>query len=1174
MKKNKLQFLVYILLWISNVIPVFAQISLDGTVGTLGQSNLTGPDYEIKSEYGKQAGNNLFHSFSQFNLNTNEVADFQVSSGIQNIVSRITGGSSSWIDGTLRCTIAGTYKLSIANLYLLNPSGVMLGPNANLDINGSFHISTANYLRLGENERFNAEPLKGEVLSVKAPSAFGFLDNDIAPITLEGKGELKWYEWDGEPTGLKVLNGKTISVIGGDIEVKKGTYYYNNRYNENVPLGIINAPEGRVNIVSVASAGEVIPMESDLDVSSCEEMGNIIVSEDSSISVSGEGAGNIYIRGGQFAIDNSFIEAETHGNKNGGVIDIQADRLLLKNGCISGNTSEIGRGGDINIFASDSVYLLNDNSDSYFAKIVTHANGENNDSGDGGNILIETNKLLLEDCAGIASLSKGGGNSGDITIRASEVTLINNDINLYKPIISTAAEGQITTSGGAGNIYIESKMLSLNKGTAINSSTIGIGKGGDITICAYDSVNLSGNAISDGEGSAIVANSYSKEDNTGDTGNILITTKNLLLNDGAQISSSSSSGIGNGGNITIRAFESVSLKGNDDYHGEQEERGSGQGSTILTIGYGGNANTGEGGNILIETKKLSLDNGAQINSSTLGGIDGGDITIYVSELISLSGKDVMSDEHPSTIFSRTESKETDASDAGNILIETERLLLNDGTWISSSSTGKGRGGDVAIIASESIYMSGENINGYGSVIDARADGEIENAGDAGSVLIKTKNLTITDKGEISTSTEGGGNANDVILEISQLHLDNGASISSASDLAEGKGGDAGRIIIGKVIETEQLFKLTDTSLEKLKTEGVSEATIIQLETLQGEDYKNQGDFTNTLKKTIGEDQAVQYESLILEHAEKANGEIIKLEPSDSILIQNGSITTKAKNAGGGKIYIHAKDKIHLQDSHINSDVEQGERKGGDITIGFKTDDQNDNGEGPKLTILDNSDITANADIGDGGAIFIYTDNYISSSDSNLSASSNRGNDGIIKISVPETDISDDLAVMPSNLIDATRWLTLCEERIGEKSSHFILSGRDGIPTSPDDYLTSPPIRLNLQRLKNLEELTQLLTNGEEFFNKGDFENAIQNWEQATPLLDTQKNIYVHTMVYLANAYQATGHHQKAKTALLDALPNINNHYGKTLIFSTLSDIFLSLKNMEQAEEYLEKSIEQ
>ena len=121
---------------------VWAEVTLDGILGRSGA--VSGPNYRITADLGRQVGVNLFHSFGKFNINTGESATFSGPDSISNIISRVTGGISSWIDGRLRSEITG------ANLYLLNPAGVMFGSNASLDISGSFHVSTADYLKLGQ----------------------------------------------------------------------------------------------------------------------------------------------------------------------------------------------------------------------------------------------------------------------------------------------------------------------------------------------------------------------------------------------------------------------------------------------------------------------------------------------------------------------------------------------------------------------------------------------------------------------------------------------------------------------------------------------------------------------------------------------------------------------------------------------------------------------------------------------------------------------------------------------------------------------------------------------------------------------------------------------------------------------------------------------------------------
>ncbi|MEZ5673218.1 MAG: filamentous hemagglutinin N-terminal domain-containing protein [Thiotrichaceae bacterium] len=120
--------------------PAHAAIITDGSLGA--KVTLSGSEMQITPNLGQQLGSNLFHSFQDFNLSAGEIATFSGVNSIQNIIARVTGGNPSIIDGTLRSTLPN------ADLYLLNPYGVMFGQNAKLDLQGGFHVSTADYLRL------------------------------------------------------------------------------------------------------------------------------------------------------------------------------------------------------------------------------------------------------------------------------------------------------------------------------------------------------------------------------------------------------------------------------------------------------------------------------------------------------------------------------------------------------------------------------------------------------------------------------------------------------------------------------------------------------------------------------------------------------------------------------------------------------------------------------------------------------------------------------------------------------------------------------------------------------------------------------------------------------------------------------------------------------------------
>src|SRR5262249_53871736 len=146
---------------------------------------------------------NLFHSFGDFNVHTNESATFTGPDAIRNVIGRVTGGQASEIDGALRL------EMPNAALYLLNPAGVMFGPNATLDVPGSFHVSTADYVKLSDGGRYAATRPETSVLTSAPPAAFGFLGPNPAPITIKG-------------STLQATTEQVLSVVGGDVTMTGG----------------------------------------------------------------------------------------------------------------------------------------------------------------------------------------------------------------------------------------------------------------------------------------------------------------------------------------------------------------------------------------------------------------------------------------------------------------------------------------------------------------------------------------------------------------------------------------------------------------------------------------------------------------------------------------------------------------------------------------------------------------------------------------------------------------------------------------------------------------------------------------------------------------------------------------------------------------------------------------
>src|SRR5688572_20353106 len=214
-----------------------AQVATDGTLGT--KVRLTGRDVKIPARLGQVRGKNLFHSFQRFGIEPGNKVTFTGPDGLKNVISRVTGGAASSIDGTLASKVRG------ADLWLVNPAGILFGPHAKLDVPGSFHASTADELRFKDGAVFSALDPQGSVLSVAEPQAFGFLDAKPAGITVD-------------QSVLEVKEGKVLSLIGGDVTVRGNNDGIANDDGLADEPGTVRAKAGRVSLAALGGPGIVI----------------------------------------------------------------------------------------------------------------------------------------------------------------------------------------------------------------------------------------------------------------------------------------------------------------------------------------------------------------------------------------------------------------------------------------------------------------------------------------------------------------------------------------------------------------------------------------------------------------------------------------------------------------------------------------------------------------------------------------------------------------------------------------------------------------------------------------------------------------------------------------------------------------------------------------------------
>lgn len=545
------------------------QVAVDNSFGPGG--SLPGPSYSIPDTIGRTVGNNLFHSFSRFNLDTGDVATFTGPASIQNVISRVTGGTASTIDGTIQCTIAG------ANFFLINPFGVMFGPNASVDVSGSFAVTTADYVKLADGGRFDARNPANDVLTTAPVSAFGFLGPTAAPITIQGPSA------DVEsPVLTQMAEGKTFLVVGGDIHI------------ENVE---INAPAGRIAFVSVGSAGEVVADMDDpvstFDTSSFGKLGDVELTSFATLDVSGDPGGRIDIQAENLTAREASFGDSSIGLQDGlGIAFNVRNLIMLRGGTgIFLDSFDAGAAGNLSMSAKSISLLGEANTEGGPVNISANAFG----IGKAGDITLHTDTLAMQNGVVVTAITGGAGDGGNIDITAKSIVMDGQR--------STAVLSTTSFEGKAGNITVQTDSLTLKADSRITAEAFGASPAGSIQITAKEIVIDDAGGVPDGF-AGISVNS----DTTGFTsglraGDIIINTDTLNLRNGARVSSASATD-SPGGDITINASREIRLT-----------------DSRITAQAGG-----DGGNVHLTAPHLVYLLDSQITAESVGG-NGGNITI-------------------------------------------------------------------------------------------------------------------------------------------------------------------------------------------------------------------------------------------------------------------------------------------------------------------------------------------------------------------------------------------------------------------------------------------------------------------------------------------------------------------------------------------------------------------
>lgn len=601
--------------------------SLNGNVHAVA-----GPQYNIAPDLGKTVGNNLFHSFSQFNINQGETANFQAATGTANIFTRVTGGTSSHIDGTLNSS-------SAASLWLINPAGWVIGKDAAINVNGALHFTSANAIGFSDGGLFLADPVSKSTLTAAAPVDYQFTQSKQGTITID-------------ETDIVLEPGKNISLVGGDISLQNshiqtkggrimlGSNAGNGLWQENLNgLTQQSGGRGNINIIHTSANGSSLRKPS------------LTTNETTAISIAKLGGGEIQLMGEQINLQNATLTALAVGDAKGGPISLDGKNMILNASSINTSTVNNNNAGPI-AFRGDNLTLTG------AGQIGSHIQTDSDSGGESGHITIDLNGALKMDRGSeISSAVTGTGNGADINIHSDKMLIDQNSlvsVNTY-------------LSGNAGKINIQSQHLTLDNNSRIDSSTNGdrrnpvssTGNAGDISIASNDMSIQHLSAIT----------SSSTKASKGEAGDIGISgidpsTYNTLYLHQSRINTSLLGSKGDGGNITVNAGI-LALNG-----------GTIQANTEAVEGHGG---------AVTVTAQKTLYSGDQvlIGGNEVHNFDKGEYNFNVIQAAARAGTNGQVTVSPVSLFLSGQLAKVDAIFVNNKAIANDPCSVSRGAETSS-----------------------------------------------------------------------------------------------------------------------------------------------------------------------------------------------------------------------------------------------------------------------------------------------------------------------------------------------------------------------------------------------------------------------------------------------------------------------------------------------------------